>query len=130
MNAKEEFLMVTENAKVICSTITISYSWYSSTTFNLKPGYTPEEYQRFIDNLDFEYDDGPGTQYLFGTICCEDGLWYDRHEYDGSECWYRHKYPTIPPAEEWGADKIVITEKDINEENDYLINEDNFLQDF
>ena len=108
MNAKLEFLNVTESNKLLCSTITISYDWNGGTTFNLKPGYTPEEYDLFINNLDFDYDDGFGSQHLFGTIWCDNGVWFDRHEYDGSEYWDFHKYPIIPALEQWGADVVII----------------------
>jgi len=111
MNAKLEFLRVIEAFKLVCSTITISYSWDDGTTFNLKPGYTPEQYDKFIENLDFDYNDGYGTQHLFGTIWCQDGVWFDRHEYDGSECWSCHKYPTIPHIDLWGND-VIVQEKD------------------
>jgi len=106
MNAKLEFLNATKSNKLLCSTITLSYDWNSGTMFNLKPGYTPEEYDIFIKNLDFDYDSGYGTQHLYGTIWCEDGVWFDRHEYDGSEHWDFHKYPTIPALEQWGADVV------------------------
>ena len=106
MNAKEEFLKTTEKYRLICCTISISYDFYNNTVFNLRPGYTPEEYDKFVNNLDFDYNDGYGTQHLFGTIWCEDGVWFNRHEYDGSECWDHHKYPSIPNIDQWGADVI------------------------
>lgn len=112
MNAKQEFLRVTEKHNVLCATIMISHNWDDSTTFNLRPGYTPEQYQQFVDNLDFDYDDGYGTQHLFGTIWCDHGVWFDRHEYDGAESWEHHKYPAIPNPEDWGADKVVTNSDD------------------
>ena len=112
MNAKQEFLKTIEKHKLICCTISISHDWYNSTVFNLKPGYTPEEYDEFVNNLNFEYDNGYGTQELYGTIWCEDGVWFDRHEYDGSECWDGHKYPSIPDIDEWGTDVVQISEAD------------------
>jgi hypothetical protein len=44
--------------------------------------------------LDFEYDNGFGSQYLRGYIWYADGTWSERAEYDGSE-WWEHK---IRPA--------------------------------
>ena len=118
MNAKLEFLRVTESFKLVCSTIIISHSWDGATTFNLKPGYTPEQYDLFIEHLDFDYDDGYGTQHLFGRIWCEDGVWFDRHEYDGSESWNRNKYPTIPAIDQWGDD-VIVQESSSSDESDY-----------
>lgn len=128
MNAKLEFLRVTEGFKVLCSTITICQSWDGGTTFNLKPGYTPEQYNLFIEHLDFDYDDGYGTQHLFGTIWCEDGAWFNRHEYDGSECWECHQYPTIPSLEMW-VDDVIVLERS-SDESDYWDGDesDKFLQ--
>jgi len=42
------------------------------------------------------YDAGFGSQYLFGTIALKDGRWYEREEYDGSECWKLITPPKIP----------------------------------
>jgi len=47
-----------------------------------------------IANLDFEYDDGYGSQELFGVVVFKDGTWLDREEYDGSEWWDYRKCPT------------------------------------
>ena len=40
-----------------------------------------------LDDLDFEYDEGYGSQHLFGIILFNDGSWIIREEYDGSEWW-------------------------------------------
>ena len=91
-NAKIEFLQeVLNKAKVKCAEIT-----FNEEAFLLKVNYTQEEYDDFLDSLDFMYDSGFGSQYLFGTIWLEDGTWFTRAEYDGSECWYYHSLPDIP----------------------------------
>ena len=46
--------------------------------------------------LNFTYDDGFGTQELFGTVWFDDGTWSERDEYDGSEWWTRRIRPPIP----------------------------------
>jgi len=46
--------------------------------------------------LDVEYDNGFGSQELFGTIWYADGTWSSREEYDGSEYWGYHKCPELP----------------------------------
>ena len=48
-----------------------------------------------IHLLDFEYDSGFGTQHLFGVVWLSDGTWFERLEYDGSECWVRVKRPVV-----------------------------------
>lgn len=104
-NAKEEFLRTIENCndKIKCAQImheidvndfnTYSLSYY---TYSLRVGYTQKEYDRFVDSLDFEYDAGYGGQELFGNIWMEDGSWFERAEYDGSEWWTYKSTPRIP----------------------------------
>lgn len=48
-----------------------------------------------IDKLDINYDDGYGTQEIFGFISFKDGTWMERGEYDGSEWWDYKKCPTV-----------------------------------
>lgn len=87
INARDEFLNNIVNDSVIASKINGRI---------LKVGYTQEDYQVFLNSLDFNYDDGYGCQFLVGTIWCENGVWFDRGEYDGSEWWNRNEYPAIP----------------------------------
>lgn len=61
----------------------------------LKVSHTKEEYKAFLESLDFEYDDGYGTQELYGCIWYTDGTWSSRGEYDGSEWWSFNCVPTI-----------------------------------
>ncbi len=100
MNAKEEFIRVTKDFKVVCAEIDNNKSWYDADERTplhiLKVGYSPEEYSKFLEAIDFKYDSGFGGQELFGTIWCENGIWLDRGEYDGSEWWDTHVYPEIP----------------------------------
>ena len=67
-----------------------------SKTITLKEGHTVEEFHKFLNELDFQYDRGYGSQELFGTIWLEDGKWLTRSEYDGSEEWVLHTIPHIP----------------------------------
>lgn len=98
MNAKEEFLGMIKNKVVICASISYEHCWDRETSSEhiLPVTYTEEQYNAFVDSLDFEYDDGYGGQELFGTVWFKDGTWADRGEYDGSEWWYYHVCPTIP----------------------------------
>ena len=96
MNAKEEFLKTTSEYEVICAQIRYEYSYDENTTFTLNQNYTEKELEEFLNNLDFEYDSGYGKQYIYGIIWCTNGIWFSRHEYDGSECWEKHCYPKLP----------------------------------
>jgi len=99
MNAKGEFLDYTKGLKVIGASITFGgYNDDDDHTFVLNPLYTNDEYNKFLKFLDREYDSGYGCQELFGTIYCEDGVWLDRGEYDGSEWWNIHIYPSLAEA--------------------------------
>lgn len=101
-NAKQELLdtMGSNIANLRCATITHSPSnWLEevpSKKMVLKEGYSQADLDEFISKLDFEYDAGYGSQELFGMVWFNDGYWMDRYEYDGSESWDWHKYPTIP----------------------------------
>ncbi len=104
-NAKEEFVKHTSYCKVKCAIVTtddIYFERFAKTdleddnVFKLPIGYTEEQYQAFLNQLDFEYDDGYGGQVVFGTIWMEDGTWLTRGEYDGSEWWEVHSRPVVP----------------------------------
>ena len=105
MNAKEEFLneIKSVNSKVHCAII--EYNPYHNETETgkgtngtrlLTTGWDDHDLEEFLNSLDFEYDDGYGTQELFGNIWYEDGTWSDRDEYDGSENWRYNRSPEIP----------------------------------
>jgi hypothetical protein len=96
-NAKQEFLK-SVRGNVVCATIMHNPSWSddNAKTFILKCGHTQDEYNQFLESLDFEYDSGYGLQELFGTVWLEDGMWMERGEYDGSEWWELRRSPEIP----------------------------------
>lgn len=105
-NALEELLNILErnNCSVKCAYITTERNSYwdddddyiQSKPILLKEGYTPEEYEEFLEKLNFEYDAGYGGQELFGTVwLMEEGTWLERGEYDGSEWWDYRKCPKV-----------------------------------
>ncbi len=64
---------------------------------NLNINYTNDEFETFLNSLDFEYDNSYGIQYLFGNIWLKDDTtWFSRCEYDGLEWWKYNKIPEIP----------------------------------
>ena len=62
----------------------------------LFPGHSGEEHCEFLGKMDVCYDDGYGSQRLFGTLWFTDGTWASRWEYDGSEGWEIHEMPPLP----------------------------------
>lgn len=100
-NAKEEFLHMVRNQSVLCAEISYRDCWEHDSPgsqHSLPVTYTEEEYNAFIESLDFEYDHGYGGQELFGTVWFNDGTWADRGEYDGSEWWQHHICPVVPKS--------------------------------
>ena len=97
-NAKEELLAnLKKVAKVTCAYMrrdrlldNISYD------IILKVNYTPEDFKKFLEELNFVYDQGYGAQEVYGTVWLEDNTWLRREEYDGSEWWEHYKLPAIP----------------------------------
>ena len=62
----------------------------------LKVEHSKEDYEKFLKELDFNYDGGYGCQELFGTVWFKDSTWAGRGEYDGSEWWEYYRLPNIP----------------------------------
>ena len=91
-NAREELLEAIEGkVKIVCSALV-----FDGTTISLKVGHSEAEYSLFMQRLNFTYDAGYGSQYLFGMVWLEDGSWLSRKEYDGSEWWVLCRVPEIP----------------------------------
>jgi len=97
MNAKTEFIELVEGKEVKCAAINYQECWDKRNPDSLLPiGYDQEQYNQFIESLDYDYDNGYGGQSLFGTVWLKDGTWATRGEYDGSEWWDHHDCPEIP----------------------------------
>lgn len=91
INAKNEFIGQIGNKKVLCCCLILGKK-----SFELTTGWTNDDWNLFISSIDFEYDNGWGSQELFGTIWYTDGTWSERKEYDGSERWEYKSCPEIP----------------------------------
>ena len=109
MNAREEFIHHVGGKSVLCAQIQRGndYGYYdnsdegtsvisATSVFNLTTGWDSEDWNKFLADLNFEYNCGYGSQNLFGTIWYVDGTWSDRGEYDGSEWYDYHVCPSIP----------------------------------
>lgn len=103
MNAKREFVYITSKREVECATMLrhadkndFTGAAAARSVHKLMKDYTQEEYDKFLESLDFEYDSGYGNQELFGMIWFKDGAWAERKEYDGLEWWIINERPQIP----------------------------------
>ena len=95
-NAKDEFLENIIGEKIIGAIITFGDNYdEDKSTMNLPLLYSEEEYEKFLYFLDRNYDSGYGGQELFGVILCENNVWFERGEYDGSEWWEKNYYPNL-----------------------------------
>lgn len=102
-NAKQEmetFFARRLNPKrtLVCAEVTHAKDAYEDDgcDYNLAADYSEEEYARWLQSLDFEYNAGFGGQELFGTLWFSDDTWAYRGEYDGSEWWMFCERPEIP----------------------------------
>ena len=110
-NAKEELLehlmhlrKKNKSGSIKCATIKRDAGYWddndnyvSPAPILLREGYTPAEYEAFLNQLDFKYDSGYGGQELYGTVwLIEEGTWFERGEYDGSEWWEYKECPQVP----------------------------------
>ena len=108
INAKVEFIGHTAHNVIKCAYIEF---WENTDDrkFSLTTGYTEDEYNQFLSDIDKTYNNGYGSQQLDGIIWYEDGTWTifpaTRGEYDGSEWWDYHICPNIP-AELDRKDKV------------------------
>ena len=95
-NAKQEFIGHTSGQDVKCAKVSIAHDFENESIFLLPINHTAEQKEQFLSSIDVNYDDGYGSQQLFGTIWYNDGTWSERGEYDGSEWWAYNQCPDIP----------------------------------
>jgi hypothetical protein len=92
INAKDEFVEHTRGCgEVLCAEIKIDNHCY-----NLREGYSQDEYDAFLASIDIRYDNGWGDQLMYGTIWYRDGTYSARREWDMNEWWEHLSYPVIP----------------------------------
>lgn len=105
MNARKEiekFVDKLECAKILYNESYINENFpeykgsYYEKILDLPIGYSDKQLEDFLNELDFEYDNGFGGQELFGILWLTDGTWVVRGEYDGSEWWEHITKPVIP----------------------------------
>lgn len=91
INAKKEFLDAIEGKEL--ESCVIVYRGILDSI--LKPNFSQKDFDSLVKSLDFEYDNGFGTQYIEGFINFKDNAWCQRHEYDGAEYWEYMQKPDI-----------------------------------
>lgn len=86
INAKKELLDVITSRNLTILKIEITY-----THINWDDNITITKNITTLDDLNFDYDAGYGSQELFGVVYCKNSnnrpVWLTREEYDGSEWW-------------------------------------------
>jgi len=98
-NCKQNFLSAVEGHTVLCAEITYGQDYWDDKdrrSARLQVGFSDEQYQAFLNDIDYEYDSGFGGQEVYGNIWYTDGTWSERAEYDGSEWWAYKACPEIP----------------------------------
>lgn len=97
MNAKEEFLEHIKEREVLCAEIVLDAPYEDNPLkVILKIGYSPYDFEKFLKQLDFNYDSWQGNQELYGVIWYIEGSWSERDQCDGYEWWEYRSLPEIP----------------------------------
>lgn len=98
-NCRDEFLEEIYGKEVLCAYIRSEKTCWGedrNKSALLKIGFSKEDFNLFLESLNYDYDDGYGGQEVFGNIWYKDGTWSERGEYDGSEWWEYKSAPSIP----------------------------------
>jgi hypothetical protein len=104
-NAKVELISLLQDENIaresiqwadLCRDVYEPNGEYFKQRICLSPGYTRQELQTFLEQLDFDYDNGFGVQELHGKIALSHHRWLERGEYDGSEWWELRVFPLCP----------------------------------
>jgi len=101
-NAKDELLEALGNNKIKAAEISynltqlISSKKVPTVNLSLAVGYSQEEFEAFLNALNFVYDASFGGNDFDGTIWLMDQTWIERDEYDGSSWWVHKQTPEIP----------------------------------
>lgn len=112
INARQEFEEFIKGVKapVLCATVLRSVDPMSAK--GLQYDLTQEgSLEKFLESIDFDYDNGFCSQVLFGLIWFDDGSWADRIEYDGQEEWRHQLRPIIPACLRFTPDLPIASEQ-------------------
>ena len=104
-NARQELVSALAQANKLLTTDVIAFNiqirdWYDNILHSCKgTTLTSDD----LDNIDVVYDNGFGSQHLFGYVLFSDNTWLSRGEYDGSEWWDYNYPPTVEEILNFGA---------------------------
>lgn len=100
VNIKQELLSHVEgmyNVKAVQLKLECYIEYQKSVQlFHLPEDYSETQLEDFLCDIDTTYDNGYGSQMLYGFIWWKDGTWSSRYEYDGAEEWVHHSLPSYP----------------------------------
>lgn len=91
INCKFEFLTETLNRDILCAEITKDRE-----VFRLPIMFSRDQFNGFLEKIDFEYDDIYSEQEIYGFIWYKDGTWSERCSYNGGAWWVYKSTPNIP----------------------------------
>lgn len=106
VNASQEFEELAtglrNNAAILCASLMFMGDGHPEKPIFLKKGYTREDYDRFLDKIDRNYQNNyQQFHLLYGNVWLDDGTWFERQRTDGSfgfvEVWKHNEFPPIPP---------------------------------
>ena len=97
INAKQEFLSEVYGHELLASQIVFgSFFRNHERKFLLLPvGFTSNQYDSFLLELDFDYDNSFGNQLIMGCIWYKDGTWSER-DCAEDEWWEYKSCPPLP----------------------------------
>lgn len=98
-NARDEFEKEVKNKDVLCAEICFldRYRPAKNRRFYLRKGYTPHEYEEFLQKIDHNYNSNIHDKELDGVVWLTDGSWIEREEYLEIVGWGHCEAPRIPP---------------------------------
>lgn len=84
---------------------TVAYGWVAQQNWRVSGPRvefrSDAEFRAALPTLDFEYNEGYGSQELYGYVVFTDGTWLSRGEYDGSEWWQDNRCPDEASVFAW-----------------------------
>ena len=109
MNAKNELLSKLKDYNytkedIKCFKIILTpWGKVNSTIQDREDEFTQDSEGDLFEYLDFYYDNGYGIQVIAGVVLMNDGCWFERTEYDGSEWWVFRKPLTCKDVKNYKA---------------------------
>lgn len=117
INAKDEFLHTVKNINrpLLAASIVYGNEWDENSLrkYELKCNYTVKDWHKFLDSINFKYDNGYGGALLNSSRIYFSDFIVLRGEYDGSEWWEIKNENSLIPSElgklndSWLLDKVL-----------------------